>query len=186
MSPALPAAVLFDRDGTLVHNVPYNADPALVQPVPGARAQLHRLRGLGIALAVVSNQSGVARGLITNAQLAAVNAEVERLLGPFGAWAVCPHGERDGCGCRKPRPGLVLRAAAALGVPVSGCVLIGDSDRDVHAALAAGARAVRIAPGPRHRMDRAVPVVADSGVPVVADLSAAVAAALGLPLPTTR
>jgi D-glycero-D-manno-heptose 1,7-bisphosphate phosphatase len=61
---------------------------------------------------VVSNQSGVARGLIGPAALEAVNARVEELLGVFDTWAVCPHDERDRCACRKPAPGLVLRAAA--------------------------------------------------------------------------
>ena len=65
---------------------------------------------------MVSNQSGLARGLITPAQLDAVNARVDALLGTFETWQVCPHGPEDGCACRKPAPGMVLAAAAALGV----------------------------------------------------------------------
>jgi D-glycero-D-manno-heptose 1,7-bisphosphate phosphatase len=136
---SVPAAVLFDRDGTLVHDVPYNTDPAAVRPVPGARAALDRLRDIGIPLGVVTNQSGVARGLISPAQLEQVNARVAELLGPFQAWSVCQHGENDGCGCRKPAPGLVKDAAAQLGVPVDRCVVIGDTGADVAAAAAAGA-----------------------------------------------
>jgi HAD superfamily hydrolase (TIGR01662 family) len=142
--PARPAAVLFDRDGTLVHDVPYHADPARVLAVAGAREQLDLLRGLGIPVGVVSNQSGVAKGLITKDQLACVNAEVERQLGPFATWAVCVHGETDGCACRKPAPGLVKRAAAALDVPVEGCVVIGDIGADVGAAEAAGALGILV------------------------------------------
>jgi D-glycero-D-manno-heptose 1,7-bisphosphate phosphatase len=136
--------VLFDRDGTLVHDVAYNTDPALVAPVDGAREVLDDLRSRGIAVGVVSNQSGLARGLITPPQLAAVNARVDELLGPFGTWQVCPHGPEDGCSCRKPAPGLVLAAAAALGVDPSACVVVGDIGADVGAALAAGARAVLV------------------------------------------
>jgi histidinol phosphatase-like enzyme len=80
----LPAAVLFDRDGTLVRDVPYNGDPSRVEPMPGARAALDRLRAAGVRTAVVSNQSGVARGLLTRDQVDAVNARVEEVLGPLG------------------------------------------------------------------------------------------------------
>lgn len=139
-----PRAVLLDRDGTLVHDVPYNGDPARVTPVPGAREALDRLRGAGIALAVVSNQSGVARGLLSEAQVSAVNARVEELLGPVGPWMCCLHADGDGCACRKPAPGLVVQAASALGVAPSECALIGDTGADVGAALAAGARPVLV------------------------------------------
>jgi histidinol-phosphate phosphatase family protein len=139
-----PRAVLLDRDGTLVIDVPYNGDPSRVSIVPGAREAVARLRAAGMPLAVVSNQSGVARGLITSAQVAAVNGRVEELVGPLGPWFVCVHGPDDACGCRKPAPGMVLAAAAALGVRPENCVLIGDTGADVDAARAAGARAVLV------------------------------------------
>ena len=144
MSKHRPAAVLLDRDGTLVEDVPYNADPARVVPVAGAAAALERLRAAGVALALVSNQSGVARGLMSLRQVEAVNRRVEELLGPLGPWLVCPHGPDDGCACRKPAPGLVLAAAAALGVEPADCVVIGDIGADVEAARAAGARAILV------------------------------------------
>jgi histidinol-phosphate phosphatase family protein len=140
----LPHAVLFDRDGTLVLDVPYNGDPERVEPVPGAAAALARLRAAGVPTAVVSNQSGVARGLLTAAQVRAVNARVEELLGPLGPWAWCPHAPGDGCDCRKPAPGLILRAAQRLGVDPARCVVIGDIGADVEAARAAGARAILV------------------------------------------
>ncbi|MBB4919272.1 histidinol-phosphate phosphatase family protein [Streptosporangium saharense] len=139
-----PAAVLFDRDGTLIADVPYNADPFRVRPMPKARRALDLLRGAGVPVGVVTNQSGVARGLFGVRELRAVNARVEELLGPFDVWEVCPHGEDDGCGCRKPAPGLVLRAAAALGVDARDCVVIGDIGRDMEAARAAGARGILV------------------------------------------
>jgi HAD superfamily hydrolase (TIGR01662 family) len=138
------AAVLLDRDGTLVHDVPYNGDPAAVAPMPGARQALDRLRAEGIAIAVISNQSGIGRGLLSTDQVAAVNARIEALLGPFDGWFLCPHTPEDGCGCRKPAPGLVRQAAAELGVSPERCVVIGDIGSDVQAAIAAGAASILV------------------------------------------
>ncbi|MFL6114298.1 MAG: HAD-IIIA family hydrolase [Catenulispora sp.] len=149
--PRRPAAVLFDRDGTLVRDVPFNTDPTLVEPMPGAVEAVWRLRAAGIRVGVVTNQSGVARGLITPEQLEQVNHRVEELFGPFDTWAICPHGDADGCGCRKPAPGLVTRAAERLGVEAADCVVVGDIEADVGAARAAGARAILVpveAPAP--------------------------------------
>ncbi|HEY0638816.1 MAG TPA: HAD-IIIA family hydrolase, partial [Pseudonocardiaceae bacterium] len=137
-------AVLLDRDGTLVHDVPYNADPEAVRPVPGARAALDALRAAGLPVGVVTNQSGVARGLIRPHQLAAVHERLAALLGPFDVWRVCPHAPGEGCGCRKPAPGMVISAAAELGVAPADVVLIGDIGSDVAAARAAGARSVLV------------------------------------------
>lgn len=139
-----PRAVLFDRDGTLVVDVPYNGDPAAVRPVPGAAEALARLRAAGVATAVVSNQSGVARGLLTPAQVDAVHARLADLVGPLGPVLVCPHGPDEGCTCRKPAPGLVLAAAARLGVAPHECAVVGDIGSDVEAALRAGARPVLV------------------------------------------
>jgi histidinol-phosphate phosphatase family protein len=160
--------VLLDRDGTLIVDAPYNGDPARVVPMPGARAAVDRLRAAGVRLAVVSNQSGIARGLVTREQVGAVNARVERELGPLGPWLVCPHAPDDGCACRKPSPGLVLRAAAALGVRAEDCVLIGDIGADIEAAHAAGARAILVpTPVTRHdEIGRAPAVAPDLGAAV--------------------
>jgi histidinol-phosphate phosphatase family protein len=134
-------AVLFDRDGTLVHDVPYNADPEQVRPIEGAAEALARLRAAGVKVGVVTNQSGIARGLVGPDEVARVNARIERLLGPFDTWQICPHGEDDGCTCRKPAPGMVLTAADELGVAVDRVVLVGDIGTDVAAGEAAGAQA---------------------------------------------
>jgi histidinol-phosphate phosphatase family protein len=170
-----PCAVLFDRDGTLVVDVPYNGDPARVAPAPGAAAALARLRAAGIPAAVVSNQSGIAGGLVTVEQVRAVNRRIEELLGPVGPWFFCPHGTEDGCACRKPAPGLVLRAAAALGVRPEDCAVVGDTGADVDAARAAGARAILVpTPVTRREEIEAAPEVAP-------DLGAALDALLGAP-----
>ena len=171
--PWVPKAVLFDRDGTLVADVPYNGDPGRVVVMPGAREAVERLRAAGVATAVVSNQSGVARGLIRVEQVEAVNRRVEELLGPLGPWVVCLHGPGDGCRCRKPGPGLIEAAAGALGVEPGECVVIGDIGSDVEAARAAGARAVLVPTG----VTRAEEVAA--APEVAADLLAAVELVLG-------
>jgi histidinol-phosphate phosphatase family protein len=172
-----PDAVLWDRDGTLIADVPYNGDPARVVPLPGVAEALARLRAAGVGLAVVSNQSGVARGLLTPERVAAVNRRVDELLGPFGTMLWCPHGPGDGCACRKPAPGLVLRAAAALGVAVERCAVVGDIGADVEAARAAGARAVLV-PDARTRPEEIAAAHTCPGVTVAPDARAAVHALL--------
>ena len=143
-TPGRPAAVLLDRDGTLVHDVPYNGDPSAVLPMPGARRALDRLRAAGIPVAVITNQSGIGRGMLTGDQVEAVNARIEALLGPFDGWFVCPHTDEAGCECRKPAPGLIRQAAAELGVPPTRCVVIGDIGSDVRSAAAAGAASILV------------------------------------------
>jgi HAD superfamily hydrolase (TIGR01662 family) len=172
-APSRPKAVLFDRDGTLVANVPYNGDPGRVVVMPGAREALERLRAAGVATAVVSNQSGVARGRIRVEQVEAVNRRVEELLGPLGPWLMCPHGPWEGCRCRKPAPGLVEAAAGALGVDPGDCVVIGDIGADVEAARAAGARGVLV-PTPVTRAEEVA-----AAPEVAADLLEAVELVLG-------
>jgi HAD superfamily hydrolase (TIGR01662 family) len=137
-------AVLFDRDGTLVVDVPYNGDPSLVVPMPKAAEALARVRRAGLATGVVTNQSGIARGLISAADADAVNARIDALLGPFDTWQVCPHDPASACSCRKPEPGLIRRAADVLGTTPERCVVVGDIGSDIDAARAAGATAILV------------------------------------------
>lgn len=174
--PQPARAVLFDRDGTLMHDVPYLADPEKVQPVAGAVAAVSQLRARGVPIGVVSNQSGVARGLIRPDQLQAVNRRLDSLLGPFGTWQLCQHGPQDGCRCRKPSPVMIRDAAHDLGVDPADCVYIGDIGADVQAALQAGARAVLVPTAATRQSEIAH---ARHCAVVRADLSAAVAYAMG-------
>ncbi|WIY82173.1 HAD family hydrolase [Propionimicrobium sp. PCR01-08-3] len=140
----LPRAVLFDRDGTLIADVPYNGDPALVDPMPGARALLDELRAAGVLVGIVSNQSAIGRGLITTAQYEAVTARLTELLGAFDVILACPHLPTDGCDCRKPAPGMVLEACRRLEVPPATTVVIGDIGSDIQAAHRAGASGILV------------------------------------------
>jgi D-glycero-D-manno-heptose 1,7-bisphosphate phosphatase len=137
-------AVLFDRDGTLIKDVPYNGDPHRVEPVPTAAHALELLRVNGIRTGVITNQSGVARKLITTEQVSQVNARVEQLLGAFDTWQICPHGHDDGCRCRKPEPGMVIAACTALNLSPDDVIVIGDIESDMTAARNASARSVLV------------------------------------------
>src|SRR5439155_606142 len=103
--------------------------------------------------------SAVGRGMLDRAAVDAVNDRVAELLGPFDTWQVCPHEPFAGCACRKPAPGLVLAAAAALGVPTTRCVVVGDIGADMVAAAAAGA-----APGDATAVRGLVPDLAGRGL----------------------
>ncbi|HSH21275.1 MAG TPA: HAD family hydrolase [Candidatus Caenarcaniphilales bacterium] len=169
-------AVFLDKDGTLVRDLPYNVDPARIELVPGALAALATLQAAGYRLAVVTNQSGVARGFFDESALGAVEERLRQLLAEGGvvldAFLHCPH-HPDGtvadfaveCGCRKPRPGLVRRAAGILGVEPAASWFVGDILNDVEAGSRAGCRTVLVdvgsetewQDGPHRRPDVVVP-----------------------------
>ena len=137
--------VLFDRDGTLVRDVPCLDDPAKVQAVPGARVALDRLRRAEIFVGALTNQPGIAEGLVTWAQLTRVHQRIEDLLGAFDVWGVCPH--LRGCACRMPKPGLVRQAMRALAVKAPECVLVGGVRVVMQTARNAGVRAILVPTG---------------------------------------
>jgi D-glycero-D-manno-heptose 1,7-bisphosphate phosphatase len=145
-----PAAFL-DRDGTIVHDRHYLADPDGLELLAGAGAALRRLSELGFLLVVVSNQSGVGRGLFTLDDVERMNARLRDLLAREGVVLagiyVCPHHPDDGCRCRKPEPGLIETAAAELGIDLGRSIMIGDRDSDVAAGAAAGLTAMRVGDG---------------------------------------
>ena len=150
---ALKAAVFIDKDGTLVHDVPYNVDVARIRLRDDAGPALAALQGAGYALVLVSNQSGVARELFEEEELDAVWHHLRERLAAHGVRLdgiyYCPHHpegshprHRRPCECRKPRPGLLLRAAADLDLDLSRSWLIGDILDDVEAGRRAGCRAI--------------------------------------------
>lgn len=141
--PGRPAAFI-DRDGVLNERPPdarrYVLRPEQLRVLPHAAEGLRTLRARGYALVVISNQRGVGAGLMTAADLEAVNGALTAELGRQGATIdrleVCPH--LEGCECRKPKPGMILRAAEALGLDLGRSLLIGDDPRDLEAGQAAG------------------------------------------------
>jgi histidinol-phosphate phosphatase family protein len=170
------SAVLFDRDGTLVADVPYNGDPDRVRLLPGAAEAVALARSHGLATGVISNQSGIGRGLLTADQVHRVNERADTLLGGLDTWVFCPHAPDAGCDCRKPRPGLVYTAAARLGVPPARCLVIGDIAADVLAARAAGARGMLV-PNAATAPAEAARFAADSAPDLLTAVRGALAAA---------
>jgi len=166
--PLAVRAVLFDRDGTLIENEEDPVDPERIRPLAGAVDAVRALRTEGIATGVVTNQGAVAEGRSTVHDVAARNAAVDREFGPFDTWQTCLHRASDGCGCRKPAPGMIRAAAHSLGIPPEQCVVIGDTEGDLLAARRAGARAVLV-PNPATRASEV-----DDAPHVAPDLTTAV------------
>ena len=152
MATPYARAALLDRDGTVIADRGYLADPAGVEILPGAAEGLARMRSLGLGLAILTNQSGIGRGYFDEAQLRAVNLRMEELLEDEGVRLdgiyCCPcHPDRR-CGCRKPRPGLVCQASADLGFDPSRSFVIGDKGSDIGLGHAVSARTFLVQPGP--------------------------------------
>ena len=153
-------AVFFDRDNTLIHDPGYLKDPAHVRLLDGAAEATARLRRAGYAIIVVTNQSGVARGLMAESDVAAVNDRMKELLtaeggGLDGVYS-CPYLDgpeaireeyRRDSELRKPRPGMLEQAARELGLDLTRSWMVGDSSRDIEAGRAAGCRTVFVGPG---------------------------------------
>jgi D-glycero-D-manno-heptose 1,7-bisphosphate phosphatase len=148
--PTLPTLFL-DRDGTLIREQDYLSDPRKVHLLSGVAPGLRRLKRAGFSLVVVSNQSGVARGLITPAQLEAVKKRFLQVLTQHKAavdgYFVCPHASDAGCSCRKPNSGLLRKASRDLGIPWRGGISIGDRPSDVQLAQRADGHGVLVLTG---------------------------------------
>ncbi len=147
MTPA--PAVFFDRDGTLMEDVYYCGDPARVKLYPGVPEALARLKSIGFRLFVVTNQSGIARGLITEAQYRAVQAEFLRQLSPdlIDASYFCPDLPDSDSPRRKPAPGMVLEAAAEFDIDLPRSYFIGDKCADIECGRRAGTRTILVLTG---------------------------------------
>ena len=145
------AAVFLDRDGTIIEDEGYLADASKIRFVPGALAALRAFRERGFLLVVISNQAGIARGLITPAQHAEIDGRVKALLAaegvPLDAAYYCAHLPGDGCACRKPEPGMLLQAARDLDIELARSFMVGDKLSDVAAGHAAGCRTALLGPG---------------------------------------
>ena len=181
LSTGFRPAVFIDRDGTLVSERYYLADPEGVSLVPGAAEALASLRQAGFALVVVTNQSGIARGIYTLGDYHAVAARLDQVLEVAGVpvdgtW-FCPHhpDHTGSCDCRKPAAGMYLRASAELGLDPARSWYVGDKITDVLPALELGGWGVLVRSGYGRELEDAAP----AGVAVVDDLPAAAALILG-------
>ncbi len=175
-------AVFLDRDGTLNREVHYLANPEQLELLPGVASGLARLAQDGWLLCVVTNQSGVARGIVSPPALTEIHARLGQLLAARGVnldWiGYCPHHPQHGppdlrrdCDCRKPKPGLLLQAAEELNIDLAASWMIGDSTRDVQAGAAAGCRSLLVQTGAE---DQAIPAEQDSRTRVVPNFEVAV------------
>ena len=149
MSDALSRAVFIDRDGTIMEDCVYCSDPKNVRIFSGVPEALQCLKSNGFKLIIITNQSGIGRGLFTLKQYRAVEAEVLRQLGDglIDGTYFCPDVPGQHSTCRKPAPGMVVEATREHQVDVSRSFLIGDSEIDVECAHNAGVRAIRVRTG---------------------------------------
>lgn len=180
-------AIILDRDGVINFDSPdYILSPEQWQPIPGSLQAIAHLHQAGLPVALASNQSALARKMITQSEFEAIHAkmllEIESAGGFLDHVAYCPHGPDDACECRKPEPGLVQECLDAIGMAdqPEQVVMIGDSLRDVQAALAVGVRPILVQSGygdaakiaqKAHALDPDIPVYADLGSAVDALLS---------------
>jgi D-glycero-D-manno-heptose 1,7-bisphosphate phosphatase len=142
-------AVFFDRDGTLMEDAHYCGDPTLVKVFPGVPGALRSLKEAGFGVFIITNQSGIGRGLITEAQYRAVQEEFLRQAGgdSVDASYYCPDAPGVPSNCRKPEPGMVLAAAAAHQIDLGASYFVGDKSADVECGRRAGTRTVLVLTG---------------------------------------
>lgn len=140
-------AVFFDRDGTLMEDVHYCGDPALVHVYPGVREAIRQLREAGFRVFVVSNQSGIGRGLITEKQYRAVQDEFLRQAGEVDGSYYCADAPGVPSMRRKPEPGMVLEAAAEHGIELGASWFVGDKAVDVECGRRAGTKTIQVMTG---------------------------------------
>jgi len=150
MSSVVRPAVFLDRDGTLIEDRGFLGDPAGVELLPTVVDALRLLAAHDYATIVISNQSGIARGLLDEAKVRSVNAEIVRRLDGDGlaidGWYWCPH-YAEGCDCRKPEPGLVHRAVREHALTLAGAAVVGDRGSDVELGQRVGIPGI-VVPGP--------------------------------------
>jgi len=167
--------VMLDRDGTINHDSDQHIkSPAEWKPLKGSLEAIARLTQSGHRVVVATNQSGIGRGLFDMAALNAIHDSMHRAVhqagGRIDAVFFCPHAEESSCGCRKPRPGMLLEIGRRMNVALEGVPMVGDSLRDLQAAAAAGAKPVLVLTGKGKKTRDAGGLPA--GTAVYADLAA--------------
>ncbi|AGI47078.1 histidinol-phosphate phosphatase family domain/HAD-superfamily hydrolase, subfamily IIIA [Thermoplasmatales archaeon BRNA1] len=144
-------AVLVDRDDTLCPDVPHNGDPAKMHVFPFVPAAVKRLNDAGFLVIVVTNQSGIGRGLYSVEDMEATNAEMESQISREGGHIddvfFCPHRPDEGCSCRKPETGMGEQALSKWGFDPSVSFMVGDSDKDIEFGRRLGLRTIKVSSG---------------------------------------
>ncbi|MEE4302371.1 MAG: D-glycero-beta-D-manno-heptose 1,7-bisphosphate 7-phosphatase [Pseudomonadales bacterium] len=153
--------VILDRDGVINEDsASYVRSVTEWSPIPGSLEAIARLSSAGIRVAIATNQSGLARGLFDRATLDAIHdhmrTQVRAAGGEITYIAFCPHRPGDGCACRKPQPGLLQQIGRELGMSLRGVPFVGDSARDLEAAVAAGCDPVLVRTGKGRETERAL------------------------------
>jgi histidinol-phosphate phosphatase family protein len=191
VTPALPSIVFLDRDGTVIEDAHFIRDPDDVRILPGAGAAIARLNAKKIPVVVVTNQSGIARGLLTEADYEAVRVRLDELLAGDGARIdrsyFCPHHPdvTGACDCRKPGTGMFKDALRDFKVTADRAAYIGDRWRDVAASTELGGRGILVSSPMTSDDDRVKS--RDAGIESAADLQEAVGRLLSLTeLPPTK
>ncbi len=167
-------ALFLDRDGTLIVDGVYLADPARVELIPSAPEALREARALGYRLFLFTNQSGIGRGFHTIADTHRVNARLEQLLGlphpAFDDICIAPEAPDQPVIYRKPSPRFILEKIAEYDLDPAQCWMVGDSAADIGAGLAANIKAAAVRTG---KVDpTSLPIVLENGVPVFVDIGA--------------
>ncbi len=144
--------VILDRDGTINHDSDsFIKSPGEWRPIEGSVEAIARLTQAGYRAVVATNQSGIARGLFDTATLIAIHEALARAVAQAGgridAFFFCPHAADSACECRKPKPGMLLEVARRFNVALANTYMVGDAQRDLEAAAAAGARPVLVLTG---------------------------------------
>ncbi len=183
MTLSPPKVVLLDRDGVINRDSPdYIKSPAEWQPLPGSLAAIARLHRAGYMIGIVTNQSGVGRGLFTTDTLANIHRYMLQHILDAGGFVqqifFCPHTPQDNCDCRKPKPGMLIQAAEYFACGFDNMTVVGDSAKDIEAARAVGARAILVRTGNGRKTEAAMPPAARPEV--YADLAAVADALIGV------
>ncbi len=167
--------LMLDRDGVINHDSDqYIKSPAEWKPVKGSIEAIARLTQAGWRIVVATNQSGIARGLFDTSTLNAIHDVMHKAViqagGRIEAIFFCPHAADAGCACRKPKPGMLLAIERRLNISLAGVHFVGDSLKDLQAAVSAGARPVLVLTGKGRKTREAGSLPA--GTEVYADLAA--------------
>jgi len=175
--------IVLDRDGVINHDSDeYIKSTDEWVPIDGSLEAIARLNHGGYIVVVASNQSGIARGYFDIETLTAMHRKMDTLLEKLGghvdAIFYCPHGPKDNCDCRKPKPGMLLEIGQRFNVSLEEVVFIGDSVTDIKAAANANASSVLVRTGKGEKAEKILKAENRDDIPVFDDLSAAVTAIL--------